>query len=146
MENNKNPFNQGKSNPPNKDSSDTVQLTAEMFFGENGHSGYLFTRSTFLVYGESLRDREVQDLAKFFSATKDGLIMGGSLTKRTDRGGKPYVHPEFYKAKARMGVKIILEHGIEGFISDYQNGYVRNLFTLEELINEARKDQNNSNA
>jgi len=51
------------------------------------------------------------------------------------------VHPEFYKAKARMGVKIILEHGIEGFISDYQNGYVRNLFTLDELIDEARKEQ-----
>ncbi|HEY4324377.1 MAG TPA: hypothetical protein VGN20_10340 [Mucilaginibacter sp.] len=125
---------------PIKDSSSTVQLSAEMFFGDNGHAGY-FTRKQFLNYGSSLREKEAHDLNTGLDAMKNGLTMGGSLVQRPDRSGRPYIHPEFFKPRGRLGVKIILEHGIEGFISDYQNGYIRPMFTLQDLIEEAKKEE-----
>jgi hypothetical protein len=139
MERYKNPFYEGGDKPRIKDSTDTVRLTAEMFFGDNGHSGY-FTRKQFLEYGQSLRDREAQDLSTALKLMKEGLIMGGSLVKRPDRVGRVYVHPDFYKSRARVGVKLILEHGLEGFIGDYQEGYISIQFTLEDLISEAKKE------
>jgi hypothetical protein len=134
-----NPFFEDGNKPSIKDSSDTVELTVKMFFGEDGHAGYQFTHKSFLVFGESLRVKEAKDLKILFQSTKDGLLMTGSLSIHTDRAGRPYVHPEFILPKARVGVKIILEEGMDEFISDYQNGYIRNNFTLDELIEEARK-------
>jgi len=138
MEDIKNPFYDGEAKPPRKDSTDTVHLTAEKFFGKNGHGAY-FTGEQFLSYGKSLREKEVQDLKTAISLMKEGHIMGGNFVKRPDRAGRVYIHPDFYKSKARVGVKLILEHGLEGFISDYQNGYIAVDFTLDDLVVEAKK-------
>jgi len=133
-----NPFFGEGETPSIKDSSNTVKLTPKLFFGTSDQPGY-FTREQFLQYGGSLREKETKDLSLAIGYMKQGLIMGGNPLERPDRGGRIYIHPDFYKSKARVGVKLILEHGMSEFISDYQEGYIHIQFTLDELVAEAKK-------
>lgn len=114
-----------------------IELTAELFFADDRY----FSKQDFIKYGKTLRDLEYGDLKTAITCMIEGLNMTGSTRKRTDRAGRTYIHPDFLKAKARIGVKIILEEGLEAFISDYQSGNIKVAFSLEELIAEAKKTE-----
>lgn len=93
----------------------------------------------FLKYGESLRDEEVQQLGQFIDFAKHGINVTGSLIKRKDKGGRPYVFTNFLRGKATTGTKIILTPWMDEFINSYIDGRLTINFTLDELIEEASK-------
>jgi hypothetical protein len=132
----KNPFADanGRVGPPREDN--TVLLTPKMFLGEDHHP--YFTKEKWLTYGKSLRPSEVKDLGKLFQCISEGLRMEGNPLLRSDVGERPYIYHRFLKPRASVGVKIIMEGGMEAFIADYQNGNFKMNFTLEELTEEAK--------
>jgi hypothetical protein len=137
-----NPFkSQNEANEPQAtqvNSSDAINLTVQMFFGAEGHNAY-FAKQSWLDYGASLRDSEVDDLRKLLQCFGLNMRMQGNSQLRHDVKMRLYAYHQFYKPRASVGVKIIYAHGMERFISDYQDGLIAIGFTLEELTAEARK-------
>jgi hypothetical protein len=114
------------------------KITAADFFGKNGKPGYS-TSEEFLEYGETLTPSDEEHLRKGANYMKEGLRTDGGSEIRRDVAGKQYQYYRFYKSRSTPGVKFILTTSIIRLINDYQNGLITIDFTLDDLINEARK-------
>lgn len=114
-------------------------FTAAEFLGKIPNIKGITNSEEFLVYGESLRDEEVQQLGQFFGFLKNGINVTGSLIKRNDKGDRQYIFTNFLRGKATTGTKIILTPWMDEFVNSYVDGRITINFTLDELIEEARK-------
>jgi hypothetical protein len=113
-------------------------ITAKAFFGRDGETPY-DTPIKFLTFGEGLRPKEAIDWQKLLNCMGEGMRMDGNPATGTDAGKRDYVFHRFYKAKAVLGFKMVNGGGMPQLISDYQNGLISIGFTLEDLIEEAKK-------
>ena len=132
------PFRNGPDKGHTRDGSTATLLTARMFFGRDGETPYE-TSSNFLAFGESLRPKEASDWQKLLQCMSEGMRMDGNPATGVDVGKRPYVFHRAYKAKAVLGFKMINGGGMPKLVEDYQSGLVSIGFTLNELIEEARK-------
>jgi len=114
-------------------------ITAKSFFGKDGETAYA-SPEDFLSFGESLRAKEAQDWAKLIACLQKGMRMDGNPSTGVDVAQRPYTYHRFYKAKAVIGFKMINGAGMPQLITDYQDGNIAIDFTLEDLIQEARRD------
>ena len=119
-------------------SLNAVLLTAAKFFGKDGSIPY-DTPEPFLAHGKKLTPSDVEGMRKCISYAKEGLKTDGGSDIRTDVAGLQYRFYQFYRPKSRPGAKLVLTAGMVRLMSDYQNGKVTIDFTLDDLIDEARK-------
>lgn len=134
----KHPFKNESDQPHVAEGNSSTLLTPRMFFGRDGETPYE-TPNKFLVFGESLRPKEAQDWGKLIQCMADGMRMDGNPATGVDVGNRPYTFHRAYKAKAVLGFKMVSGGGMPKLVSDYQSGLVTIGFTLEDLIEEARK-------
>ena len=119
-------------------SSIATLLTAQMYFGRNGETPYE-EPSKFLSFGESLRIKEAQDWQKLLVCMKNNMRMEGNPATGVDAGNRPYTFHRFFKAKATLGFKMVNGGGMPQLVEDYQEGKILIGFTLDDLIEEAKK-------
>ncbi|RYY49280.1 MAG: hypothetical protein EOO06_07575 [Chitinophagaceae bacterium] len=111
-------------------------LTPKQFLGIEGSNSY-FSVEEFLIYAQSLREVEVEQLDQCIDCMRSGLRMVGAIITRMDKGNRPYSQVKFIKLNANVELKVILEGGMKQFIIDYQDGKFLPGFSLEELVEEA---------
>ncbi|WP_461450124.1 hypothetical protein [Mucilaginibacter sp.] len=119
-------------------SSTATLLTAQMFFGRNGETPYEVPEK-FLSFGESLRPKEANDWQKLVLCLKNNMKMDGNPATGVDAGNRPYTFHRVYKSRATLGFKMINGGGMPQLIEDYQEGKILIGFTLDDLIEEAKK-------
>ncbi len=117
-----------------------IALTPIIFLGKDGSPPY-FTPKDWLDYGKSMAPSDVKHLKRGIDALKAGYRNDGGSDLMVDVAGRQYIYYTFFKAKARPGAKIIAHAGMFRLFNDYADGKVTILFTMEELIAEANKEQ-----
>jgi hypothetical protein len=133
------PFKIGRSEPEVVPTTTTKTITSRSFFGKDGEVAYTTPRE-FLAFGESLRQKEAHDWAKILLCMQQGMRMDGNPSTGVDVAMRPYTYHRFFKSKAVMGFKLISGAGMQQLIADYQDGTIAIGFSLEDLIEEARRD------
>lgn len=123
---------------PSGSTANAVTITAAMYFGKDGYQGY-DNPDQFMAYGMTLADSDVEELRKGIQFMKDGLKTNGGSGIRKDVAGKQYRYYTFLLPKSRPGAKVIVNVGVIRLIDDYQHGRIAIDFTLDELIEEAKK-------
>lgn len=130
-------------NPFKKNENDvkvrqTRILTATDFFGKKD-GGYC-EKDDFIIWGESSRTEDIHNVAKFLKLVKDGNRIVDTSITRTDKGNRPYKYITFILAsKFSDGAKLIQEGPWPCVLDDLQKGLIEINFTLDELIEEAKK-------
>jgi hypothetical protein len=119
-------------------SAHAVRITAAKYFGKDGFKA-IDTPENFLSYGKKLTDSDEEGLRKCISFMKEGLKTDGGSDIRRDVAGLQYRFYTFYRPKSRPGAKVILSPELVFFIGQYQNGNIIVDFTLDDLIEEAKK-------
>lgn len=119
-------------------SGNSNEVTAKQFLGVDKGKSYT-TPTQIISYCRSLREPEVKQLEKCFKCYKDGLRIISSSTPSIDKGGRNYIFVNFLKPKGTIGVKLILEAGMEEMLDDYLEGKVIIKFSLKDLVEEALK-------
>ena|ERR1700744_5584728 len=122
-----------------KASGNTVFITAKHFLGKEGNTSYC-SPEKLVEYAKSLREPEIEQLDQAVACMNAGLRTIGTVTTRTDKGGRLYSYLNFVKINATVGLKVILEAGMKQLIADYQDGKIVIGFTLEELVEEAMNE------
>lgn len=122
-----------------KSAGSTIVITAKQFLGKEGDKQYC-NPDKLVDYAKSLREPEVDQLDETIACMQAGLRTIGTTSRRVDKGGRSYAYLNFVKINATVGLKVILEAGMQQLISDYQDGKIAIGFTLEELIEEAMND------
>jgi hypothetical protein len=117
----------------------TAVITAKMFLGKEGNTKYCDSEQL-VKYASSLREPEVDQLDQTIDCMKAGIRTIGTTSRRVDKGGRSYAYLNFAKINATVGLKVILEAGMQQLIADYQDGKIVIGFTLEELVEEAMND------
>ena len=114
------------------------KIIACHFFDNDQKTGYS-TREEFLEYGATLTPSDEEHLRNGIKYLKEGLKTDGGSDIRRDVTGRQYIYYRFFKPRSTPGAKIILTPSIVRLFSDYQNGLITVGFTLDDLINEAKK-------
>lgn len=132
-----NPFRKNQVGGSNENPAVKV-LTAKNFFGKG--SSFYDEKQEFLAWGELSRDEDIAQVQKFIFIVKTGLRIINTSTEKRDVGGVPYKFLTYLKPNAdRDGVKLVLTGPWGRILEDYQNRLIKIDFTLDELIEEARK-------
>jgi hypothetical protein len=119
-------------------SAHAVTISAADYLGKNGKPGF-DTPEGLLTYGNSLTSSDEAYLRKFFGFVKQGLRSDGGSELRKDVVGRQYQFITFYLPKSRPGVKLVVSGSLLHFFGQYQNGNIVIDFTLDDLIEEAKK-------
>lgn len=97
-------------------------------------------KPNFLAWGELSRDEDVDNVSKFIHVTRCGYRFIKVSVKKTDKGGTPYKYLTYLLPNADTdGIKLVLTGPWAKVFEDYQNRLIRVDFTLDELVEEARK-------
>jgi len=102
---------------------------------EEGTPGY-FKRDELRSFLESLRETEADDLTQLFDHVRNNEKIIGMLRRRIDKSGRVYKYPHILLPNSQPGMKVILEAGMDNFLTDYMYGKIAISFTLEELVDE----------
>ncbi len=113
-----------------------LKLSVRECLGFEGKRQY-FAPIELITYLRSLREIEIDQLEEGLKYMNEGIRLTGTISKRKDKGNRYYGYLNFVKAKATVGIKIIMEAGMERFIAEYIAGNFIPDFTLEELADAA---------
>ncbi|WP_423149719.1 hypothetical protein [Rubrolithibacter danxiaensis] len=132
-----NPFQKNKKEDFNKSPKQNLRvINAQNFFGKDGYD----EKHSFLTWGENSRDPDVAQVAKFCLLAKAGCKIINTSTERIDEGSIPYKYIIFLRSsQSNDGTKLVLNGPWRKVLEDYQDGLIKIDFTLDELVEEARK-------
>lgn len=116
---------------------DARAITTKQFLNVVGSEGYT-TPAELISYCKSLRISELKQLEQLFNCLKSNDRIANYTVATPDKGGRDYTFINIAKTRGTMGLKLIMESGIDDFFIDYVNGEVAINFTLEELVAEAK--------
>ncbi|QXV66094.1 hypothetical protein INP83_03085 [Mucilaginibacter sp. 21P] len=118
------------------------RITAANFYAETG-----VNPTTFLDYVSTLTPRSKAKVGGFYELLRNGFPLDGVLEERIDKDNIPYMWGVIALPRGKQEFKVImLSETMLDFFIKYQRAEVTIRFTLQELIDEAKRIENESSS